>query len=71
MSENEQPKVEQEEIIEPHKNDSPIMEGPVPEGGSQKAAYCWYAGLRYNHGSVIKQGDGNLYICCDGQWWRK
>jgi len=71
MSDKEKTEVIRVGPMDPNKINSLINEGPVPEGGGLKAAYCWYAGVRYSDGSVIQQADGKNYTCCDGQWWRK
>jgi hypothetical protein len=31
-------------------------------------ASCTYAGQTYSHGSVIRQANGLLYRCNDGEW---
>ena len=40
------------------------------DGFGHDGATCLYAGDEYSQGSVIKQGDGNLYKCDDGEWDR-
>jgi hypothetical protein len=31
-------------------------------------ASCSYGGNTYSHGSVLRQDDGNLYLCDEGNW---
>ena len=71
MSEKEKTEIIPVGPIDPNKRNSPINEGPVPEGGGLKAAYCWYGGVRHSAGAVIQQADGKNYICSGGEWWLK
>ena len=38
------------------------------DNGEGAGASCFYGGVEYSEGSVIRQADGALYRCKDGGW---